>query len=214
MGVVWTILAVTCLVETVLILSDHGLVGTRLWRPLAYQYGAFWAGLLDDWRPNFALQPIAMFFSYPFLHTGPIHLAGNMIVLVWLGRCLVPDWGPLRFLGLYLLSAIGGGLVFAAAPPGPAPMVGASGALFGLAGAWLVQEWHEAGQPRTAGGMSRSGTLIRVAGMVFLLIALNLISWILQDGLLAWQAHLGGGITGLMLAASNRPDSSKTPRGR
>ena len=41
-----TLIGLTSLVELTLLAADYGLVGTTRWRALAYQYGAFWAGLL------------------------------------------------------------------------------------------------------------------------------------------------------------------------
>ena len=83
--VVLTLVILMCLIEAVLQLADHGLVGSARWRQLAYQYGAFWAGLLHDWQPNFRLQPASMFLTYSMLHGGLGHLLGNLAALLALG---------------------------------------------------------------------------------------------------------------------------------
>lgn len=203
----WLLVSVTCLPEIVLTLADHGIVGTLRWRSLAYQYGAFWAGLLHGWRPNYALQPVSMFLSYAVLHAGPVHLAGNMLGLVWLGRFLLPALGVWRFLLLYLGTAIGGAGVFGLMSASPAPMVGASGALFGLAGAWLVQEWRLDLRPLAEGGRGVRAAWLWAGQILGLLTAVNLASWVLQDGRLAWQTHLGGAVAGIGLALIlGRPD--------
>lgn len=186
-------LVLPTLIELLLIASDQGWgVPPRL-RPLAYQYGAFWSGLLDNWRPNYTAQPWLMFLTYSFLHSGWWHLAGNMVALVYLMQ-LNETW--LRgwwFLALYLLSAIGGGIGFALLGDALNPMVGASGALFGLAGAWRFQEWRA-----VAPGRARWLMILRD---VAFLSAMNLIMWVLENGALAWESHAGGFAAGVAVMA-------------
>ena len=146
--VLWGLILLPVVIETLLQAADFGLGGSPLWRGFAYQNGAFWAGLLHDWRPNYPGQPLAMFLSYAVLHDGAGHLAGNMLTLWLLGRRLLQKIGTRNFLSLYLISAIGGGAGFGLLSQSPHPMVGASGALFGLAGAaiWLeATERHRLG---------------------------------------------------------------------
>jgi membrane associated rhomboid family serine protease len=160
---------------------------------MAYQYGAFWAGLLYGWRPNYASQPVMMFASYGWLHAGPGHLLGNLGALLWLGPDILQRLGRRGFITLWAISLLGGAGGFALLTSSPAPMVGASGALFGLAGAWLVDEMHRI--------RSRREKLWRgVLGLVALL-AINAVAWALQGGQLAWETHLGGLAAGLAFAA-------------
>ncbi len=189
-AVVVGLMLLTCLPEIVLFLADRGLIGSARWRPLAYQYGGFWAGLLQGWRPNYPGQPLTMFASYALLHAGLAHLAGNMAALWGLGSVAVERLGAGRFLMLYLIAALGGGVGFGLLTGSPAPMVGASGALFGLAGAWTGWELAERG---------RSGRqLWPVLGLVAGLVALNGLFWLAAHGLLAWETHLGGYLAGAL----------------
>lgn len=177
------------LIEAVLQGADHGLWGSVSWRPLAYQYGGFWAGLLYGWKPNYALQPVTMFFSYSFLHADLSHLAGNMLALVALGNLVRSRLSPGGFLALWALAALAGALGFALIAPSARPMVGTSGALFGLAGvliAWEARARRQAGE-----------SLWPALGWVLGLAGLNLAFWALQGGNLAWQAHLGGFLAGV-----------------
>lgn len=181
-------------VEFALSAADAGLIGSSRWRSIAYQNGAFWAGLLHGWRPNYPTQPEVMFLSYSLLHSGLSHLAGNMLVLWGLGRILRRHLGVIGFLAVYLLSAAGGALCFGLLTRSAQPMVGASGALFGLAGAWQYWNWSR----RRRAGLSLSPvwqTLAWLAG-------LNAVFWVLLGGLLAWQTHLGGFLTGWGTAAA------------
>jgi membrane associated rhomboid family serine protease len=182
-------LLLACLLpEAILFGSDLGLWGTTRWRIQAFQYGGFWAGLLDNWQPNYAEQPWLMFASHGFLHAGPIHFAVNMLTLWSLGPVAEERIGALRYVALYLLAVIGGAVGFALLSRVAAPMVGASGALFGLAGAILAwslrdrREQHEGTWP--------------VTRAILYLAGLNLVLWWAMHGLLAWQTHLGGFVTG------------------
>ena len=160
------------------------------------QNAGFWTGLLHDWRPNWPGQPAAMFATYAFLHAGPGHLLGNMGALAWLGAAVGRALGGARLLAVWILCAAAGGLGFALLWPVPQPMVGASGALFGLLGAEAALRHRLAPSRR------------RLAGMVVLFVGLNLASYWIEGGRVAWQAHLGGFLAGLALGGwmRMRPD--------
>ncbi|SMY09279.1 rhomboid family intramembrane serine protease [Flavimaricola marinus] len=198
----WLLVALTCLPEIVLELADSGIVGSTRWRPLAYQNGAFWAGLLRDWQPNFDAQPWTMFATYALLHVGFEHLLGNMLVLVWLGLLLWPDTGAARFLALYAGAVMGGALAFATLNQGASPMVGASGAVFGLAAAAIVQHWQRRRRPPAGPGGHGAGLLrasFEAIGLALGLVALNMASGWVQGAPVAWQTHLGGALAGAVL---------------
>jgi membrane associated rhomboid family serine protease len=195
------ILALTALPELLLILADQGLVGSAGWRPLAWQYGGFWAGLLHGWRPNFPAQPATMFLSYSALHAGPGHMIGNLLTLVTIGPGVAARFGGARLAAIWLASLLGGGAAFGLLSQSAAPMVGASGAIFGLVGAWT---WMAAAEARAA-GRGRTAVALRTAGLMLALVTLNLAMWWLLDGLLAWEAHLGGYLAGLAAAAALGP---------
>ncbi|MDX6380521.1 MAG: hypothetical protein QOI57_1545 [Rubrobacteraceae bacterium] len=69
-----------------------------------------------------------------FLHSGFVHLGMNMLSLYFLGSFAEISFGRSRFLALYFISGIGGGLAYLYFGPFNAPAVGASGAIFGLLG--------------------------------------------------------------------------------
>ena len=116
---------------------------------------------------------------------GPLHIIFNMWALILVGPALERFLGRLRFLVVYLLSALGGSVLFYLLAPVNEFGLGASGAIFGLFGAYFVVA-------RRLRVDSRS---------IIFLIVLNLgISFAVPG--IAWQAHVGGLITGGLLTAA------------
>jgi membrane associated rhomboid family serine protease len=116
---------------------------------------------------------------------GPLHIIFNMWALILLGPGLERLLGRLRFLSVYLLSALGGSVLFYLLAPVHEWGLGASGAIFGLFGAYFVVA-------RRLKVDSRS---------IVFLIVLNLgISFAVAG--IAWQAHVGGLLTGGLLTAA------------
>ncbi|WP_242685134.1 MULTISPECIES: rhomboid family intramembrane serine protease [Haematobacter] len=186
------VLFVACLIpELILSGADYGLWGDPGWRLWAWQHGGFWTGLLGNWRPNYAAQPWLMFLTYGFLHGGVIHFGVNMLTLFSLAPPLVERMGQGRFLLLYMASMIGGGLGFALLSQSPQPMVGASGALFGLAGAVMALSWQYL--------RARGESLRPVIRSLLWLAGLNLVLWWAMSGMLAWETHLGGFVVGWLM---------------
>lgn len=125
-----------------------------------------------------------------FLHIGWEHLLTNMFALWLLGSFLEPLYGYGRFALLYVLSGMAGSLLSMEASPHIA--AGASGAIFGIAGAMLVTGLlHPRLVPRRWKGIFGIGIL--------LVIVLNLVFGHFVRHIDNW-AHLGGLITGLILA--------------
>ena len=116
---------------------------------------------------------------------GPAHIIFNMWALIMVGPALEQMLGRLRFLAVYLLSALGGSVLYYlyAAPNQSA--LGASGAIFGLFGAWFV--------------LARRLRLDSRA-IVFLIVLNLAISFAVPS--IAWQDHVGGLVTGAVLTAA------------
>ena len=127
-----------------------------------------------------------------FLHAGVFHILMNMFALAQLGPVLERALGRLRFTTLYVLSALGGSVLsYLLSDPGDLG-VGASGAIFGLFGAYYVVV-------RRLGGETRS---------IVTLLVINLVITF-SVPIIDWRAHLGGLVTGAVLAAA----FSYVPRG-
>jgi membrane associated rhomboid family serine protease len=81
--------------------------------------------------------------SYQFLHGGWMHLIGNLLFLFLAGPFIEDVWGRPLFAGFYLLAGIISGLMFALHYPDlGGPLIGASGAVAGLMGAFLIRYWN------------------------------------------------------------------------
>lgn len=140
--------------------------------------------------------------SNAFLHEpgltgfGPAHIIFNMWALIFVGPPLERQLGRLRFLAVYLVSALGGSVLYYLAGPPNVEALGASGAIFGLFGAWFVLS-------RRLGLDNRQ---------IVTLIVLNLVISFAVPGI-AWQAHVGGLVAGALLTAAfayaprNRPQA-------
>jgi len=159
-----------------------------------------------DVTRNFAFTPAYAghepwrFVTAAFLHSPSsiLHIAFNMYALWLLGPYLENLFGRLRFTVLYLLSAFGGSvgyLLIAGFTSGQflTSTVGASGAVFGLFGALVVVQRR----------------LGRRLGQVAVVLGINAVLGFVVPGI-AWQAHLGGLVTGAAVAAL----FAYAPRGR
>ena len=141
-------------------------------------------------------------FTSMFLHGGWMHLLGNMLFLWLAGGSLEDRWGRILFLLVYLASGVVAALLHAAMMPHSAlPMVGASGAIAGLMGAFLVR------LARTRIRFFYWFLVVRGTFAMPAFVALPL--WLLQQfamarsgaggGIAVW-AHIGGFVFGVLVA--------------
>jgi len=122
--------------------------------------------------------------SSGFLHVDVIHIALNMYVLYLLGPSLERVFGHWRFTALYGLSLLGGSVASFVFSPILQPSIGASGAIFGLMGAYVIVG-RQVGVQLNA---------------ILVLIGINLVLGFVIAGI-DWRAHLGGLVTGSVVAA-------------
>jgi membrane associated rhomboid family serine protease len=153
--------------------------------PEIVRWGANWGPLTlngEWWR----------LLSCVFVHGGIIHIAFNMWCLWNLGALSESLYGRWTYAAVYLVCGVGSSLASVAWHPG-SPSVGASGAIFGLAGALIAAfKLGEFSVPRAA----LSGTLRSLA----MFVVYNLIFGA-AIGTTDNAAHIGGLITGLILGA-------------
>ncbi|MDK7741266.1 rhomboid family intramembrane serine protease [Helcobacillus massiliensis] len=149
------------------------------------------SGVIRQWTTFAPFRTEAMpwtLITSGFLHGGIMHLLLNMYALWAIGQFLERSLGRWRYLGLFLLSVIGGHaavmwLASAGLDDWYTGTVGASGGVFGLFGALFVVQQRMGEQ----------------ATQVLVLIGLNFaFSFMYPD--ISWQGHLGGMITGTLIA--------------
>ena len=151
---------------------------------------------------RFALRPAEVangewyrLITSMFLHFGFLHIAFNMWALLVIGSPLEQMLGRFRYLALYFLSGVGGGLLSMAFGPIDETAAGASGAIFGLFGAFYVITRRR--------GME--------TGPILGLIAINLVFSFTFSGI-DWRGHVGGLIVGSAVAfafAAARPGPNR-----
>ena len=154
-----------------------------------------------------ALEPAAIVrvLTSMFLHGGVMHLLGNMLYLWIFGDNIESALGSLRFALFYLLCGIGAGLgQVLVSPSSRVPMVGASGAISGVLGAYLLL--YPRVQVETLLILGYFVRLVRLPALVVLgfWIVLQLFSGVLSFGAtatggVAFFAHVGGFATGIVL---------------
>ena len=128
-------------------------------------------------------------FTAAFLHGGITHIAFNMYALYLFGPQLEREVGSAPFAALYVAAAVAGGAAYYLSDP-HGIAVGASGAIFGLFGAWLAASFR--GRHTAAGRASLRQLLV--------LLGINLALGFAPGANIAWQAHLGGLFAGLVIA--------------
>ena len=130
------------------------------------------------------------FLGSTLLHAGFWHLLFNMYALWLVGSILEPILGRVRFLSIYLLSAVAGNIavLLTADPSGQSwirPTVGASGAVFGVFGALFVLQRHFGSDTTSLLGI----------------IVANLALGFIPGMNISWQSHVGGLVMGGALMA-------------
>jgi membrane associated rhomboid family serine protease len=146
--------------------------------------------------------------SSMFVHAGILHLVGNVAFLWVFGRAVEARLGPVRFLLLYLVTGAAAVGFFMLLNPGDAiPLVGASGAISGVLGAYIVFNRRS----RVLMYLPTGCLLQAVYIPALIVLGIYFLSQFLVYGLaevlvpelgqtVAWEAHVGGMVAGALLA--------------
>ena len=185
---------VACVVVFLLQLGSDGAITAG--------FGMVPAALLGaEGAPGAPLPSALSLITSIFLHGGWMHLIGNMLYLWVFGDNIEDSMGHGRFIGFFLACGIVGGLAHAIANPGSmAPTIGASGAISGVLGAYLLlhPKVKVLVMAFTWWIHIRLPAYIVLGGWIALQIA-NAI-WLAGPGSdTAWWAHIGGFAAGLVL---------------
>jgi len=156
--------------------------------------------------PPASIQPIYLtLITAMFLHGGFVHIAGNMLFLWIFGNNIEDAMGSLRFLVFYLLCGLAAAFAqIAVGPNSDVPNIGASGAIAGVLGAYLLL--FPRAEVQTLVFLGFFVRLVRLPALLFLGLwfVLQLFSGVAGLGMeatggVAWFAHIGGFIAGIVL---------------
>jgi len=137
-----------------------------------------------------------------FLHGGWMHLGGNMLYLWIFGDNLNKVMGQVRYFLFYMVCGLAAGLAHIAFNSGSGvPSVGASGAISGVLGGYMVLFPRNRVRVLTRGGiMSVPAVLVLGLWIVIQLISgVGTIANSAESGGVAYMAHIGGFVAGLLL---------------
>ena len=164
--VTWSIIGVTSLVYLLQLVPGSAVIQALFYAPILTE--------VEPWRMLTSL----------FVHSQQsfLHILFNMYSLYIFGRILEQLLGRWRLLALYLISGLGGSVAVLLIAP-TISVVGASGAIFGLLGAFFVIQ-------RRLGGNNLQLVIV---------LGLNLVIGFVVPGI-AWQAHIGGLVVGALVA--------------
>ncbi|HYM02380.1 MAG TPA: rhomboid family intramembrane serine protease [Stellaceae bacterium] len=180
--------------------------GPRAANEIALAYGMVPAILFGNAELPAQLRmvpPWATLLTSMFLHGGWLHLLGNMLYLWIFGKGVETALGAFRYLMLYLAGGVVAALTQGAVDPeATAPMIGASGAIAGVLGAYLVL--YPRGNVVTFIWIFVFVRVVTVPavlmlGLWFLLQLVSALSAATGEPGVAFWAHVGGFVTGLLL---------------
>jgi membrane associated rhomboid family serine protease len=162
------------------------------------------------------VPPPATLMTSMFVHGSFLHLAGNMLYLWVFGDNIEDSMGHLKYLVFYIACGLGAAVAqVAVAPSSALPMVGASGAIAGVLGAYLVL--HPTNQVLTLVFLVIFIRVMYLPAVVLLgLWFIIQIFSALNDGGggVAWYAHIGGFLVGVLLIGIFAAGHRRPPRKR
>lgn len=207
-GVIVTIIAATVIVQLLIaFVLDEAMVEAF------YYYGGFIPARYFGQLSHEFVAGLTSTLTYAFLHGGWEHLIFNDLWLAVFGTPVALRIGTLRFVVLWVITSVAAALAFALANPGAvALLVGASGAISGLTGAACRFVFAGAGLSRP-GLSAMKPRLSVVEALTNREVLIFIVFWFVANVVLAglgvgapgeaqavaWEAHLGGFLTGFFL---------------
>ena len=192
-----------------------GMGDPRAAEAFVFEFGATPCRLTGACPEDFP-SPVVTIFTSMFLHGGLLHVGGNMLYLWIFGDNVEDTLGHVRYLALYLLAGIAAAVMQVAVNPRSSiPMIGASGAVSGVLGAYIwLFPFAGVHMLLVFGFFAR---VVRWPALVVLgfWIVIQALSGILtftaaawgggEAGGTAWFAHVGGFMAGMALLFLMRP---------
>lgn len=184
-------------VEAMLSLAALGWVGGPQgvgWRLAAIEDYGVWSAVFD-WmvsRGDFSPDLLVRFVTYPFIHGSITHAVFGAVLLLALGKFVGDVFHPVSVLLVFFVSAIAGGLVYAALLGSDQPLYGVYPPVYGLIGAFTYLMWLRLG----AVGANQYRAFL----LIGFLLAWQLLTGVLFGGSPQWVADVTGFVAGLGLA--------------
>jgi membrane associated rhomboid family serine protease len=194
-------------------------LGEFLWRHVFIPARFFHPALYEGWSFSMSLWTVV---TAMFLHAGFLHLAGNLLFLWIFGDNVEDALGHARYLVFYFASGAGATLIQAVlSSTSEVPNLGASGAIAGVLGAYFVL--YPRARIVTLVPLFIFFPLIEVPAGLYLLGWFLLQFWMgsasigaganaAAHGGVAWWAHIGGFLSGVVLLYFLRPARRPAPR--
>lgn len=176
-----------------------------------YTYGLIPADVLNAVFTGGPLTPVLInFITATFIHGGWVHVIGNMLFLWVFGDNVEDRLGHFKYLLFYLLAGIAGGLVHVITNPvSTVPVVGASGAVAGVLGAYIIA--FPRSRILALVPIIIIFTLMEIPAVIFIALwfFIQLFNGVASLGgtanPVAWWAHVGGFLMGMLLIKTMAP---------
>lgn len=192
------LIALTCIVFAL-----TGFSGEAYLQQAAFSFGLI-PSVVNDFKDlpasHIVIPEDLSYVSYAFLHSGLLHLGGNLVFLWVFGDNIEDAVGHLKYLLFYLLCAAAAGFAHTLLDPrSDVPLIGASGAVSGIIGAYLMLHPRVRVWILVLGRIPLPLSAGFVLGFWLLYQIYNLANSYFEESLVSWFAHLGGFIAGLVL---------------
>jgi len=170
---------------------------------IAFSYGAI-PNILLTFKNVQPIHPVLTIFTSMFMHGGILHLVTNMLYLWIFGNNIEDKLGHFRFIIFYVLCGVAAAYAHAITDPSSRiPMIGASGAVSGVLGAYMLIFPHARVHTLIFLGFFVQVVRLPAIFLIGFWIFIQFINGILSKGIagqggVAWFAHIGGFIFGLV----------------
>jgi membrane associated rhomboid family serine protease len=180
-----------------------GLLSSRDSQYLVYAYGAIPKDILS-FQSDQPIPVVLTLFTSMFMHGGLLHIGGNMLYFWIFGNNIEERLGHLRFIFFYLFCGVFAAYAHAlSAPHSEMPMIGASGAISGVLGAYALL--FPTARVHTIVFFGFFIQVIRIPALIVIgfWAIIQFVSGLITQGILhqggtAWFAHVGGFLAGLL----------------
>ncbi|KEJ89077.1 rhomboid family intramembrane serine protease [Sulfitobacter donghicola] len=184
-------------IELTLTAAEAGLVGGPEaigWRLGLVRDWGFSGDLFDAmlaqgyWAP----EHLARFVTYPFIHLSFTHALIAIVLMLALGKLAAEVMGPFAMVFLFVMSGIGGALVYALLLDDPVWLVGAYPSVYGLIGGYSFLMWRRLG--------ATGGQQMQAFSLIAMLMGLQLVWSLFSSVGYGWVAEFSGFVCGFFLS--------------